>query len=393
MKITNVKCKLYSYKLPKSEVFTDDYGTCVQVNATIVEVETDEGITGYGEVNYSDQVCKTIVETQLKPMLIKEDPLKIAYLWEKMYTGTRLKFTVEQGHTAPIYARRGETIYAISGVDIALWDIMGKYFNQPVYKLLGAGGYRKKLRCYASHGPSTLNPEEVAKQALSFTEQGFTAFKMRWGLSENDVERVAAVREAVGPRVDIMLDAHGCMDPVTAIRMAYKIEKYDITWIEEPVSPDDKDGMADVRNRIKIPIAAGESECTRYPFLELLKKNAIDIVQADPTMVGGLTESYRIALMANNWNKRFVAHTWGAGISFVASIHLTCAIPNGYLLEYPGINLPFMHSIFKNPIKPEDGYITVPEKPGLGFELDEEELKKYPYHRVETSIGPQVRKI
>ena len=380
MKITVVKALVLSAAIPEEQRWRSDLGVRRKTDTTVVVVETDEGITGYGSAQGTPLVCKAVVEEQLAPTLVGEDPTYVEWLWEKMYSGSRASSAIREGHSQPIFGRRGETMAAISGVDIALWDILGKSVGQPVYKLLGAS--RDRVPGYASGGwaPAGKAGEEMG----SYAARGFSAVKMRVsgrdGFSiDTCVRRVSEAREAIGPDVELMVDAHGCLNVTTAIKLALALEEYDITWFEEPVSPDNHPGMAEVRARTGIPISAGENEFTRYDFRDLITSGAVDIIQPDVAQTGGITESRRIGALASAFGLRCIPHVWSSGLLFAASIHVAASLPNCHIFEVSQAPLPLIYEMFKEPFVINDGYVEVPKGPGLGVELVDNFEQRFAY--------------
>ena len=380
MHITDVRAVPLSDPVPDERRHRTDLGTKVKTDATLVFVECDDGTTGIGASLGHPPTITSIVEGKLAPLLIDEDPLYSERLWEKTYTGSRWRPSIERGYTQPREDRRGVTLEAISGLDIALWDLKGKLLDQPVYKLLGA--VRDDIRGYASGGWA---PGDEAEAELGgYTEQGFDAVKMRVVGSddfaiENTITRVAAARRGVGDDVDLMVDAHGCLDVSTAIRIAKALEPYDLAWFEEPVSPDDHAGLAEVRRATTIPIATGEREFTRFDFLSLMEKCAMDVVQPDVSRAGGFTEIRRIAAMASARGLRVAPHAWGSGVLFAASIHLAMALPNCPILEVSQAYMPLMTDVFEEDYDIKDGRVHAPQRPGLGFTLREDYAERFAY--------------
>jgi L-rhamnonate dehydratase len=347
----------------------------------IIKVHTDEGIVGYGEVDSAPWVIKSIIDSPvshricggLAQAIIGEDPFEIEKLWEKMYL------------SSAFYGRRGAAINAISGIDIALWDIMGKALNKPVYKLLG-GGIRKRVRAYAS----TLmpyTPEEAFNETKKWKDLGYTAIKLGWGGFEKSnreiVELVRASREAAGPNVDLMFDLGFIpsndhpIDAASRIALAKELEQFKPYWLEEALYPDDLDGYSKLAESTWIRIACGENETTRYGFRDLIERGHVDIVQPDVTRCGGLSEAKRIAQLAQAYHITCVPHAWSSGIVIAASLHFIASIPNGCLLEYCTTDTPIRQELLTNDVKVIDGYAEVSEKPGLGIEMNEDALEKY----------------
>ena len=345
-------------------------------DALIVRVHTDEGITGIGEVDSSPMVVKAAIEAPkshaicsgLRELLLGENPLEIGRLWEKMYRGSIF------------FGRRGVGIHAMSGIDIALWDIAGKAFGKPVSQLLG-GAYVNRVRAYAS----TLMPDtpaEAAREAEKWASQGFTAVKMGWGgfgkSADNDVALVAAAREAIGDRVDLLLDIGFCWDAATAIQQVRRFERYRPFWVEEPLPPDDFRGYRKLADAVDTRIACGEELATRWEFEPLMDEARVDVIQPDIARAGGLSETKRIAQMAELRGLPCVPHAWKTGILKAASLHLIASIPNALFLEFVVWDSPLAHDLVQPRFWIEkDGAVPVPEGPGLGITLDEAVLRRY----------------
>jgi D-galactarolactone cycloisomerase len=270
---------------------------------------------------------------------------------------------------------------AIAGVDIAVWDAKAQALGIPLYQALGA--VRSSVRGYASGGWA---PGEEAEAELGgYAAKGFSAVKMRVvgrdGFSiANCVRRVKAARRGIGPNVELMVDAHGSLEVATAIKLARELEQYDIAWFEEPVTPDDHAGQAEVRRATTIPIASGEREFTRFDFLDLLERRALDIAQPDVARAGGITEIRRIAALTSTYGVRLAPHAWGSGVLFAASIHVAMAAPNCHILEVTQGYMPMMWELFEEQfdIRP-DGMVHAPDRPGLGFTLRKDALEKFRY--------------
>jgi L-alanine-DL-glutamate epimerase-like enolase superfamily enzyme len=341
----------------------------------IVRVETDEGITGLGEIMSGSYVCKAIVEAPrsaprrwgLAALVEGEDPFQISALWDKMYRGTLW------------YGRRGAAIHAISGVDIALWDIVGKATKTPVYKLLG-GAYKKRIRAYAS----TLwgeTPEETERIAEPFLQRKLTAVKFGWGPMgkdpELDVALVRSARKVLGDKIDLMVDVGLQWDAATAIQMAHRFEQYDIFWLEEPLDQDDLEGYAKLSDAVDMRIAAGEAEGTIYSFRDLAERGRVDILQPDVCRAGGLTVCRQISDMAHEKGIWAIPHCFSTGINIAASVHWAASNLAGPLVEYPVRDSPLLNELVVGHPPLIDGYVTVSEAPGLGVELNEEIVKRY----------------
>ena len=392
MKIRNIEAVPLAWQLQEgSQKWYSDYGPRTELHAIIVKVETDDGLTGYGEVQpgygYTRGACwsaKAIVEKELAPEIMGEDPTQPEYVWEKMYNGPRTELALTYGHACPRLGRRGITVCAMSGIDMALWDIFAQSLGIPIYKLLG-GGYRTKIPAYASGGHAP--PEYAGEQAMSYIEKGFRGIKMRVGgmdaprIVEGSIARIKAVRKAIGPEIALMLDAHGSLNVSQAIRLAQAAEQYDIGWFEEPVPSDNWDGMARVRNATSIPISTGENDFTQFDFRDIIAKGAADILQPDLAVVGGFTAARRVAMLAQAANLRCAPHVWGSAILFAASLHLAAAIPNCPVFEFRTGSCGFFTDMLDESFTIDsEGFVAVPEGPGLGVKFDLEECqRKFPF--------------
>jgi D-galactarolactone cycloisomerase len=382
MKITKVSAVPMSAHVPPERRHRTDLGTKVKSDATLIRVETDTGLVGIGAALGSPPIVKAIVEHELAAEVVDEDPMFSERIFEKMYNGSRAAPALERGVPQPDESRRrGVIMEAVAGVDIAVWDVKAQALGIPLYQALGA--VRSSVRGYASGGWA---PGDEAEAELGgYAAKGFTACKMRVvgrdGFSiEKCVRRVAAARRGIGPGVELMVDAHGCLDVATAIKLAKALEPYDIAWFEEPVSPDDHAGQAEVRRSTTIPIASGEREFTRFDFQDLLERRALDIAQPDVARAGGMTEIRRIAALTSAHGVRLAPHACGSAVLFAASIHVAMASPNCHILEVTQGYMPMMWELFNEPfdIRP-DGTVHAPTRPGLGFTLRADALEKFRY--------------
>jgi len=371
MKIKTVKCRMLTGTLDRPIHF--GIGAFPAFTATLVEVTTDDGLVGIGEclARKSPHVTKAVVDEMFTPFLIGRDPRDAEGLWDEMFQQLR-----GWGHY------RGFVFEAISGIDTALWDIVAKAAGQPVYKVLGGAG-RSRVPCYASSVYFADVPEMVA-QATDQVRRGHTALKVKIGRSAQmggrrmDVTSIRAIREAVGPSIDIMLDVNSAYDAATAIKVGRQLEASDIAWLEEPVPPDDLDGYQRVRTGQSIPVAAGESEFGVFGFRELIKRGAIDILQPDVGRVGGFTGARRVGALVHAHNLRYAPHTgFSAGVSHLAALHVAASVPNLMTYEYFFAPNP-LRDLFVEPFpEPKGGMVDVPQKPGLGLVLDEKVLRKF----------------
>jgi L-alanine-DL-glutamate epimerase-like enolase superfamily enzyme len=385
MKIAAVRTLALSCKVDPP--YASAAGVQGRRGALLVEVETDHGIIGIGEAGLGGGVTAAVIEKDLAPLLVGEDPLMIEFLWQKMFARTRQ------------YGRRGLVMQAISGIDIALWDIAGKAAKMPVYRLLGA--CRDRVEAYASGGfyQEGKGVDGVAGEAEAYRARGFRGMKMKIGRNPStqthlreltgnarfcevdpseDLARVAAVRQALGPQAKLMVDVNCAWSPAMAIEMGRAMEPYNLYWIEEPVATDDIDGSAEVARALATPIAGYETEVGLYGFRQLIDRSAVDIVQFDLAWSGGFSEGRRIAAYAHAHHRMVAPHAFAGAVLLVASLHLAAAIPNGLVLEWDQNPNAVREELLKEPLRLEaDGTVKPPERPGLGIELDRAAVERY----------------
>ena len=377
MKITAVRAAWLRAPIPAERRHTSDFGVNDSFNTCLVEIDTDAGLTGLGEAkvgvgnlgNYAALV--TLIHAELAPVLIGRDARDITALWEAIYNGTRAHYVAAHGRTFPIVGRRGITVSALSGIDIALWDLLGKALGQPVWRLLG-GRLRERIPAYASGGWAPVGG--VGKQLRQYVERGHRAVKMRVGLQDASVDdsaaRVREARETLGPGVGLMVDAHGTWSVREAQRFARKVADCDLGWLEEPVSPDNVAGQAEVRAATDIPIAAGETEQTRFAFRDLIEARAVDVLQPDVAIAGGITETLRICALAATHGLTVAPHLWGGAVLFASGLHLAVATPCVTTLEFSRGENPLLNDLVEEPFDLVDGYVLAPDRPGLGLTLN-----------------------
>lgn len=385
MIITNVDAVWLSCPIPYEKQHVSDFGRLASFDMTLVKVTTDKGLVGYGEAKAavgSAGTCASLVEVvrrDLRPILLGQDPRNIGRLWEMMYNGTRDHYALARGRAFPILGRRGLTIAAMSGIDMALWDLLGKALDAPVVQLLG-GPMREAMPAYASGG--WADAETIGAQLQSYIDRGgFRAVKMRVGVMDGDVAtsvaRVRAARAGVGPKVDIMVDAHGTYSVPEAKRFCRELEDVGLRWFEEPINSDNRHGTAEVRATTSIPIAAGESEFTRFDFRDLIEVRAVDILQPDLAICGGITEGRRIAALADTYQLELAPHCWGSALSFMAGVTLAFTSTAAVIIEFSlGAN-PLLHELVEEPMVVTDGVLTPPTRPGLGVTPRPAFIEKY----------------
>jgi L-alanine-DL-glutamate epimerase-like enolase superfamily enzyme len=338
---------------------------------TLVEIETDQGLTGIGSVFTNSALVQAGVET-----------LRGAWEGESAVEPERVSEKLRQ---SSFWQGRGGTLeHVISGIDIALWDLFGKACNQPVARLLG-GYYRRKIKPYASI--LFDEPDVLAERVKNVAAQGFRAIKLGWRPfgrrnSRFDELLVRTARETVGEEVDILVDAGGSEEfwphgYKWALRTAQMLAEYDVGWFEEALPPDDIEGFIRLRNAAPVPIAGGEVLTRRQAFLPWIERGALDIVQPDATKCGGITEARRIAWLAYDHNIQFVSHGWNTAVGLAADLHLAASLPVARYVEYL-TPAPYIDEILTEPFQlDEDGCLTIPDKPGLGIELDRQALARF----------------
>ena len=358
MKVTDVRAIPLAIPTTAAEKHSPWWGR--HHRQSIVEVHTDEGLVGLGEafaLGGQAPVCRVIEDT-LKPMIVGQDPTRVEYLGDLMQRGTGG------------FARRGLGLFAISGVEIALWDLLGKARGVPLYELLG-GLTRPRLTGYASLLRYST-PADVGAACEERAAQGFKAIK----LHQIDVASVAAAREAVGPDVDIMLDTNCPWTPAEAMRMARAFAPYDLAWLEEPIwPPEDYDALAELRRAAPMPIALGENEGTAFGFREIIAKGAADVLQPSVIKVGGIAEVKKIAVLAATAGVTVTPYSFYFGPGLAATLHLAASFTGRGLVEIPS----FSHevSLLTEPIVAQDGTVAPPSGPGLGVAINPEAVRRY----------------
>ena len=347
-----------------------DYDT---FTATLVEVTTDDGLTGVGEciARRAPRVVEMVVRDLLWPVIEGKDPHDVAGLHDAMFATLR-----PWGHY------RGFVQEGMSGIDQALWDIVAQERGLPLYRALG-GAARDSVPVYGSK-VYTADLDHMANEARAAVERGHKAIKVQlgrsaeWGGPNADVEVCRVIRDAIGPKVEMGVDVNSAYDAATAIRVCHKIAPYDPWFIEEPVFPDDLDGYELIRRSQPIPVAAGESEFGLFGFRELLKRRALDVVQPEIARIGGFTAALRLGALAQVHNVKVAPHTgFSCGVAQLASLHLAAATPNLSRLEEMFIDNP-LAEIFTEPLpKSKDGLVALPDRPGIGLTLNRKKLEKY----------------
>ncbi|MDF1632960.1 mandelate racemase/muconate lactonizing enzyme family protein [Mycoplana sp. MJR14] len=341
----------------------------------LVEIECDNGLTGWGECLGPARANAAVVAAY-RPWLVGADPLETEKIWARLYNALR-----DQG-------QRGLSITALSGIDIALWDIKGKHFGVPVSTLLG-GRFRDEVRAYATGSFKREGVDRVAdnaEDAARYRAEGFHATKIKIGFGvEQDLAVIRAVREAIGPDMRLMVDANHGYDVLEAVELGRRAAEYGIDWFEEPVVPEQLDAYRAVRAGQPIPVAGGETWHTRWGMREPVETRAVDILQPDLCGVGGFTEARRVADLAALHGVRVVPHVWGTAVQIAAALQFMAAmIPNPVrvnpiepILEFDRTENPFRQAVVKTPIEHVRGVVKIPDGPGLGIDIDRDALAEF----------------
>jgi L-alanine-DL-glutamate epimerase-like enolase superfamily enzyme len=367
MKIASIDVRNVRIPLNDPKKFSTKYVT--HRDYTLVNIRTDDGVEGWSFV-WGIPIVKNFLD-MVKDMIIGEPAYGTIRIWNKIFS------SIDR------WDRSGISMRALSAIDIALWDIIGKYAKLPIYKLMG--GFREEAPAYYSGGyyPDSCKSKDelfrfLEKEMGAAHDKGFRAFKMKIGGAGVgiDVERIGVARKTIGPDCRLMLDANCGYDPETIISMAAKFEKYDITWVEEPVALDDLPNCAHVAERISMPVAIGENHFTRWAFREIMEHKAARIIQADPTVMGGFTEYLNVVGMAATYGLKLAPHCFHD-----VNIQIALARPEVMILEYmdAASDVINVQRILKNPVPAIKGMVRAPEGPGHGLILDEKAVQKYLY--------------
>lgn len=375
MNITDVQA--FGVSFPLDEPAQDATGVWHDWNTVIVKITAEDGTFGYGEIGPIHgggiPIFTAMVDHKLKDMVIGEDAFDREKLYEKM---------LGRGTSSYALGQKGAIVSAVAGIDIALWDLVGKILDTPVYKLLG-GCFHEKIPAYASgffgKGGRPLTPDECADEAKSYADQGFKGVKMKVGFGhDQDLRNLEAVRNALGPDLGIMVDANQSYSYHDVLKIEDDLAAFDLTFLEEPLPINDIDAMASLVATVKVPIAAGENYYTRFEFRDVLVKRAVNIIQPDIIHAGGITETKKIAAMASAWNVPLCPHIH-ATVGVAASIHLLTSAPNALAAEYitSGGSYKLRQALCGKTFMAEDGWIRAPQEPGLGMNINEEIFEKY----------------
>lgn len=373
MKIERIHTHILDYEL--DQAFESASMRFERRQHCLVEVVCDDGTTGWGECLGPAKANAAVVETYAAA-LIGRNPLETEKLWLDLYNRLR-----DQG-------QRGLTVTALSGIDIALWDIKGKYYDAPVSELLG-GRFRESVQAYATGSfrrEGVDRVQDVADEVAGYAREGFHGVKIKIGFDvEEDLRSIAAARDAIGPELRLMIDANHGYDLLEAIEVGKRAERYNIDWFEEPVLPEQLSTYRAVREGQPIPVASGENWHGRYAMLEPLSTRAVDIVQPDVCGVGGFSEMRRVVDMAAMFGVRLVPHVWGTAVCLAASLQVMAALPPNPprrkpiepIMEFDRTKNPFRQAVVQTPIEHNQGIMQIPDGPGLGIEINRDALRQF----------------
>ena len=387
MRITEIKTFVLRMPLGK-ERFYSSQAAFPERNSLLVRIATDSGLVGWGEGGQwgAPEPVATCIEAVLAPQLLGRDPCEPGRIWEELYAATR------------DFGQKGTYIEALSAIDIALWDIRGQHLGEPIFRLLG-GAFRESIPAYATgcyyRGEDYLDAKAsvpaLVEEATSYVAAGFDMLKIKIGLLSvtADLERVAAIREAVGPQTRLLADANHAYNTATAIRMGRGLERYEVLWYEEPIVPEDREGYRAVRQALDIAIAGGECEFTRYGFRDLFVQGCVDIAQPDLCAAGGFSEWLKIQALASSFGIPLIPHVWGSGVALSAALHVLAATPpfphtanpiplqNEPVIEFDRNPNALRDELLTERITLVDGRVPVPQGPGLGIQVNETVMRRF----------------
>lgn len=365
MRIETIDVDTLLFAYPINARFRYAGGTCTHRVSSVIRVVTDTGEIGIGSVYSHPRLVQTIVTEQLAPMLRGQDPTDVERLWRIMYGLTRW------------YGRKGVAVSALGGVEMALWDLRGKAAKTPVWRLLG-GKNVKSVPAYAS---ALLWEDDVAvlgREAHRHLERGFRRMKMRLGRNwRYDLDALEAVTSACGRDGELMVDGSLRYSVDRAALLARELEARKVVWFEEPFEPEEIDAYVALQLRSRVPLAAGENEFGLQGFRELLRADAVDIVQADACRCGGIGETMAVGRLAAAHDKRLAPHTWSDAIAVMANAHCVAASPNGFTVEVDQTGNPFIDTLLRDPLEISDGRLRISDAPGLGIALDERTIARH----------------
>lgn len=362
MRIDHIECINLLFNYPNRHGFESSGGITTSRVTSLVLVHTDQKEVGIGSA-YSHPALVQIVVRQLSALLRGYDTADVESIWEKMYGWTRW------------FGRKGAAMTALGGIDVALWDLRGKSLDKPVWQLLG--GSEASCPAYAS-ALLWNTMDGLAAEATRHLERGFRRMKLRLGRDEEyDTSAIASVRKAIGANHDLMCDASMRYHLALACRIGRVLAEERVFWFEEPFSPEDLDSFAALRSTVRVPIAAGENEFGTQGFRELIERKAVDIVQADASRCGGITEVCRVADMAHKAGLKLAPHSWSDAVAIMANAQVVAATPHALTVEVDQTGNPFVEELLVEPLAVKNGRLQLSLRPGLGIELNQAAVEKY----------------
>lgn len=374
MQVSNVEAIPLAYPLAEGRGYGSARGTVDQRVSTLIRIESEDGIVGWGEAFGPPRTMATLVDELLSDVVVGMNPFEVESLCERIYTGFY--------H----FGSSGLIQSAVSGVDIALWDLLGRSLDTSVSNLLG-GRERSTVTPYASTMYVTEWEQDPAEPIRAAVEEGFTAAKIKIGRGlDDDVERVQTARSILGDDADLMVDCNGNYRPQQAVKLVAALEPYDVYWLEEPLPPEDLDGYERLQQRVDVSLAAGEAAYARFEFDELFERGVIDIAQPDVCKCGGLSEARLIAKLATTHNVAVSPHIWTGAIGLAASLQFAAALPSyphsttvpeELLFEFDRADNALRSDLLEDPIDPTGGTVSIPDGPGLGVSVDQDVVNRY----------------
>jgi len=378
MRISTIEAIPLKHSLEDGRGFGGTRGVTTTRTATLVKLTATDGTVGWGEAFAPPRTVATLVEEVFRDAVVGTDPINADTLADDVYTGDIVGYH---------FGREGVVQAALTGVEVAMWDLRGKQLGEPVRRLLG-GQNREQVTPYASTMYITEWGEDPAEPMSAAAEEGFTAAKIKIGRSvDDDVHRVETAREILGDDAHLMVDYNGNYTPSQAIESIHAIEQYDLTWVEEPVPPENREGYERIRTRVDVPLAAGEAHFGRFEFTDLVTDGTVDIIQPNLGRCGGFAEARYIAQVATTENVQVRPHVWNSGVGLAAALQFASTVPSypepsgragqPVLFEFDRSENPLRHKILTEPFDPTGGSLDVPDEPGLGIDIDEDAVDEY----------------
>lgn len=365
MRIDDIRVTTLVFAYPEEDRFRYAGGKCTHRVTSLIEVVADTGLVGVGSAYSHPRLVATVIEDQVLPLLRGEVVDDVRRLWQAMYAGTRW------------FGRKGAVMSAIGAVDVALWDLLGKDKGLPVHKLLGGDGARS-VPAYASALLWADRLSDLTAEAERHRHAGFNRMKMRLGRgSDYDLAALDAVVAGAGKDADVIVDGSMRYSVEQAASFSRELARRKVFWFEEPLQPENINGFAELRPLSTVPIAAGENEFGVQGFAELLRSDAVDIVQPDVSRCGGISEARAVAEMAAKAGKKFAPHSWSDAIAVVANAHVVASMPNGITVEIDQTRNPLVDELLKSPLSVRNGLLEISNAPGLGIEIRQDVVERY----------------